>query len=88
MNTKTSLNINQTPISTEEAPIITLLPCDYDSSEENEYANSSQDSIDSSELVENSDDETQHITEIYIINKKFDKIEEKNVDKNDEFIFV
>ena len=88
MNTKTSLNINQTPISTEETPIITLLPCDYGSSEENDYNNSSQDSIDSSELVDNSDDETQHITEIYIINKKFDEIEEKNDDKNDEIIIV
>ena len=61
-----------------ENSVITLIPCDYDSSKENNYANLSENSIDSSELVDDSDDEAETITEIYSLGKKLDKIDEKN----------
>ena len=48
-----------TPLS-NEFPIITLIPCDESSDDENS-SNLSQDSIDSSELVDSSDDETKTI---------------------------
>ena len=67
MNHQNSSTINLSGVSKEETPIITLFPCDYDSSEENDYLNSSQDSIDSSELVDDSDNESQLITEIYTV---------------------
>ena len=73
-------------ISTEETSIINLIPCDYDSSEEEDYASLSQDSIDSSELVDDSDDEGQLITEFYIINQKLDKIDEENNEQKCEAI--
>ena len=44
-----------TPLS-NEFPIITLIPCDESSDDENS-SNLSQDSIDSSELVDSSDDD-------------------------------
>ena len=61
-----------------ENSVITLIPCDYDSSKENNDVNLSQNSIDSSELVDDSDDEAETITEIYSLGKKLDKIDEKN----------
>ena len=52
------------PLS-NEFPIITLIPCD-ESSDEDNSSNLSENSIDSSELVESSDEEieTIHIKEI------------------------
>ena len=91
MNTKNSSINDSSEGSTEveEISIITLISCDYDSSvEENDYADSSQDSIDSSELVDDSDDEAQYITEIYQLNKKLDKTDEKINEKNSEAINV
>ena len=91
MNTKNSSINDSSEGSTEveEISIITLISCDYDSSvEENDYADSSQDSIDSSELVDDSDDEAETITEIYEINKKLEKMEEKTGEKNIETISV
>ena len=91
MNTKNSSINDSSEGSTEveEISIITLISCDYDSSvEENDYADSSQDSIDSSELVDDSDDEAETITEIYEINKKLEKMDEKTGEKNIETISV
>ena len=91
MNTKNSSVNDSSEGSTEveEISIITLISCDYDSSvEENDYADSSQDSIDSSELVDDSDDEAETITEIYEINKKLEKMDEKTGEKNIETISV
>ena len=91
MNTKNSSINDSSEGSTEveEISIITLISCDYDSSvEENDYADSSQDSIDSSELVDDSDDEAETITEIYEINKKLEKMNEKTGEKNIEAISV
>ena len=75
MDKGNSLNIDS--LSTE-ASIITLFPCDCDSSEENDYANLSRDSIDSSELVDDSDNEGELISEIFALNKRLDKYDEKN----------
>ena len=75
MDKGNSLNIDS--LSTE-ASIITLFPCDYDSSEENDDANLSQNSIDSSELVDDSDNEGELISEIFALNKRLDKYDEKN----------
>ena len=89
MNKKNSSVIDSSVESTdaEETSIITLLQCEYDSSEEeNDYANSSQDSIDSSELVDSSDDEAELITEFYTLNKKVEKIGEKSGERNIETI--
>lgn len=82
MNNKDStLNVDLSRTSTEKTSIITLIPCGYDSSEdEGDYENSSQNSIDSSELVDDSEDEVQLITKIYKINQEL----EKNNEKNDE----
>ena len=91
MNTKNSSVNDSSEVSTEveEISIITLISCDYDSSlEEDDYADSSQDSIDSSELVDDSDDEAETITEIYEINKKLEKMDEKTGEKNIETISV
>ena len=91
MNTKNSSVNDSSEGSTEveEISIITLISCDYDSSvEEDDYADSSQDSIDSSELVDDSDDEAETITEIYEINKKLEKMDEKTGEKNIETISV
>ena len=91
MSTKNSSVNDSSEGSTEveEISIITLISCDYDSSvEEDDYADSSQDSIDSSELVDDSDDEAETITEIYEINKKLEKMDEKTGEKNIETISV
>ena len=79
MSKKESSNIDLLTETTEENSIITLFPCDYDSSEENDYANSSQDSIDSSELVDDSDEVAEIINEIQIFNKKLEKTDEKSI---------
>ena len=58
------------PNSAEDYSIITLIPCEYDPEEG--YGSLSEDSIDSSELIDSSDDEleTIKINEIYKINEK------------------
>ena len=88
MNKIITSSVDTSEISTEETSIIDLIPCDYDSSEENDYLNISKDSIDSSELVDDSDGEFEVIKKIYNINKILDKADEKNDVKNDEFIEV
>ena len=83
MNSKKSLTIDViSENTTEETPIITLIPCEYGSSEEEDYSNSSQYSIESSELGDDSDNETQLITQFCTVNKILDKIDEKKVEKN------
>ena len=86
MSKNTSPSVGSSEISTEETSIIALVPCDYETSEENDYANSSQDSIDSSELVDDSEGEFEFIKEVYTINKILDKVDEKKSGKNGEFI--
>ena len=78
MNKKNSADSESLTVSTEENSVINLFLCDYDSSEEDNYANSSQSSIDSSELVDDSDDEAEIISEFVILNKKLDKSVEKS----------
>ena len=79
MNRKSSSNIDSiTTTVEEEISIITLLPCDNDLCEEDDYTNLSQNSIDSSELVDDSDDEAELITNFIRIHKKLNKIDEKN----------
>ena len=59
-------------LSSKEAPIIVLIPCESDSSEdEDSNSNKSQESIDSSDLIDSSDDEVEMILEI---NKEKDKV--------------
>ena len=88
MNKQISSDNYLSILSTEEdVSIITLVPCDYESSEEDDYVNLSQNSIDSSELLDDSDDEGELITEIFILNKKLDKKDETN-SKIDEIISV
>ena len=81
MDKNISISFDSSERFTEETSIVNLIPCDYDSSEEDNYANSSQDSIDSSELVDDSDGEVELITEVYEINKKLDKIDEKEINE-------
>ena len=88
MNKQISSDNYLSILSTEEdVSIITLVPCDYESSEEDDYVNLSQNSIDSSELLDDSDDEGELITEIFILNTKLDKKDETN-SKIDEIISV
>ena len=85
MNTKVSKNssslstpststrdssINLTPLNLDEKSIITLIPCEYDPIDG--YDSPSEDSIDSSEIIDSSDDEleTVKINEFYKINKQ------------------
>ena len=78
MNKKrSSFNKSFTISREEESSIITLLPCDYGSSEEDDYTNLSQDSIDSSEIADDSDDKTILITKFCTLNKRLNKIDEK-----------
>ena len=58
----------------EQFNIITLIPCELESDEENEL-NNSQDSIASSDLADSSDDETITVTEIKPFNEIKKKIE-------------
>ena len=60
--------------STTENFIITLIPCDFDSSEEeNEKSvNESQDSLNSSDILDSFDDEVEMINEIEIIRPEKD----------------
>ena len=81
MNKKRSSNTSSLQVSTKEDSIIKLLPCEYDSSENDDCSNSSQVSIESSELVDSSDNEAQNITEIHILNKKINKAEKKDGEK-------
>ena len=72
--------------STMDTSIITLIPCDYDSSEEDEKpVNISQDSINSSDILESSDDEIviTKITQFIKIEKNFDSIKEDKFKKNE-----
>ena len=73
MNTKISNNyssLSTAPSTSTEDSVITLIPCEYDPEEG--YGSLSEDSIDSSELIDSSDDEleTIKINEIYKINEK------------------
>ena len=61
----------------EETHIITLIPCDYDSfDEDDDDKNSSQNSIDSSELADDSDGEIEIITYFRKVKKNLDVIDE------------
>ena len=83
MDFKNSSNNDISELSTEKtskSSVITLHPCDFDP-EEDDNVNSSEDSIDSSELVDDSDDEAQVITEFLILNKKLDKDDENKDEK-------
>ena len=72
-----SSNSSVTTQDEQETPIITLIPCDYDSNEEDDFENSSQNSIDSSELSDDSDDESEIIiTSFKKLNKNSDKVDE------------
>ena len=74
MDRKTSSNAYSLTGSTEaEAPIITLFPCDYDSSIDDDSGNLSLNSNDSSELVNDSDDEAEHIFHFRILSKELNK---------------
>ena len=79
MDKKISSSSNST-VSTkdeEETPIITLIPCDYDSTEEDDLENSSQNSIDSSEIADDSDEETEIIiTSFKKLNQNSDEVDE------------
>ena len=73
MNTKVSKNASSssTPsISTEDYSIITLIPCEYDPEEGYDSLSESEESIDSSEILDSSDDELEiiKINEIYKAN--------------------
>ena len=72
MSEKTSSDL---AISAEETS--NSFQCIYEVSEEYDNENSSQNSIDSSELADDSDDEVEVITEFYILNKKLNKIDNK-----------
>ena len=79
MDIKSSSDIDSfTLIIEEETSIINLFPYGYDLSKEDDFANLSQSSIDSSELVGDSDGEAEHIVEIFKFNKKLEKIDEKS----------
>ena len=71
MSTKTSKNFSSlsAPSASTEDSIITLVPCEYN--RVNGYDSPSEDSIDSSEIVNSSDDEleTIKINKFYKINK-------------------
>ena len=75
MNSKEIPKYHESTKFSNEVPIITLIPCD-ESSDEDNSSNVSQNSIDSSELVESSDDEieTIQIKEISGKNKELAKI--------------
>ena len=79
MNRKNSSNIDSLVLNKkEQSSIIKLFPCDNDSSDEDEFEKLSQDSIDSSELVEDSDNEAELIHYFCILNKRLNKIDEKS----------
>ena len=76
--------------STMEISIITLIPCDYDSSEEEDEksVNVSKDSMDSSEILDSSDDEIEiiKINEIIKPNKEPNLIQNIKVKRNDNIV--
>ena len=79
MNRKNSSNIDSLVLNKKEQfSIIKLFPCDNDSSDEDEFEKLSQDSIDSSELVEDSDNEAEFIHYFCRLNKRLNKIDEKS----------
>ena len=83
MSKKLSSNSNSTSSTKEEeTSIIFLIPCDYDSSEQDDEENVSQNSIESSEVVSDSDDEVEMITYFERLNKNFNKVEEKSNEIN------
>ena len=83
MNSKNSSNIGSLAVqANEESSIIILIPCDYDSSEEDGNANLSKNSVDSSELLDDSDVEAEPITEIFTLSKKVKKKDETNDEIN------
>ena len=55
-----------------ETSIITLIPCDYESSDDDDYENVNENSIDSSELVDSSDEENESmkIESIFPLDKR------------------
>ena len=75
--------------STIDASIITLIPCDYDSSEEDEKSvNISENSIESSDISDSSDDENEliKITQFIKLKKEVELIKEDKTDKNEIII--
>ena len=64
--------------------IITLIPCDNESYSGDDFSNLSHDSIDSSELVDSSDDEVKavQIKDISKINKQILKITDFKIFEN------
>ena len=72
----------ESSVSSSETSIITLIPCEYESSDDDDYGNLSQDSIDSSELVDSSDDENEtiKIEKISSLNKRSTRTEETAIE--------
>ena len=89
MNSTNTTNIIESS-STTKAFFITLIPCDNESSDiENEKSlNVSKDSIDSSEILDSSDDEIKiiKIKEIFKSNEMLDIIEEDKIKNNKSII--
>ena len=75
--------------STMDISIITLIPCDYDSSEEDEKLINISNSIESSDILDSSDDEIEitKITQLIKLEKQIEIINEDN-DTNNEIIIV
>ena len=74
-STVDSILISIPPISVEDYSIITLIPCEYDPIDG--YGSPSEDSIDSSDILDSSDDELETIKI-----KKFYKINEQTIKTN------
>ena len=77
MNKKIFTN-NLLIVPAEETSIDSLLSCIYELSEEGNYENSSEESVDSSDLVEDSYDGAEIISQFRILDKRLDKIDRKN----------
>ena len=79
--------VNDSSSSSLETSIITLIPCEYESSDEDDNRNESNDSIDSSELVDSSDDENEptKIEKISPLDKRTTGTKETKT-KNDEIV--
>ena len=70
--------------STSETFTITLIPCDYGSSGDEDSINLSEDSMNSSEILDSSDDEIEiiKIKKIIKSSKELDIIKENEAKKN------
>ena len=80
MNKKNPMPVDQLNISIKKTSYNTLFPCIYELSEENDNSNSSQNSIDSSELVDDTDEGVEIISKFHILSKGLDKNDKKNVE--------